>query len=88
MSMCTEACATGRPVFIYAPVGMISEKHRRLHKQLFDYGAARPLPEDSFPKTLLNWTYPPINDAILVSEEIRKRMGLSVSESTEDLERV
>ncbi len=84
MSMCTEACATGRPVFIYAPVGMTAEKHNRLHKHLFEYGAARPLPEVSFPETLLNWTYPPINDATLVSNEIRKRMGLLSSESKSD----
>ena len=88
MSMCTEACATGRPVFIYAPIGMTAAKHTRLHKHLFEHGAARPLPEDSFPETLLNWTYPPINDSTLVSNEIRKRMGLSVSEANEDSERV
>ncbi len=87
MSMCTEACATGRPVFIYAPVGMIAEKHNRLHKHLFEYGAARPLPENSFPKTLLSWTYPPINDASLVSNEIRKRIGLGVVGPTKGLER-
>ena len=88
MSMCTEACATGRPVFIYAPIGMTAAKHNRLHKHLFEYGAARPLPENSFPETLLNWSYPPINDANLVSNEIRKRMGLSVSESNENAEQV
>ena len=76
MSMCTEACSTGRPVFIYAPVGMTAEKHDRLHRRLFEYGAARPFPKDSFPETLLNWTYQPINDATLVSNEIRKRLGL------------
>jgi len=88
MSMCTEACATGRPVFIYAPVGVTAEKHIRLHKRLFEYGAARPLPEHSFPRTMLDWSYQPINDAILVSNEIRRSIGLSVDEPTEGLERV
>lgn len=84
MSMCTEACATGRPVFIYAPIGMTAAKHNRLHKHLFEYGAARPFPEDFSPETVLNWTYPPVNDANLVSNEIRKRMRLSVSGSHEN----
>jgi len=76
MSMCTESCATGRPVFIFAPPGLATQKHRRLHKHLYEYGAARPLPGRLVPENLLDWTYQPINDSVLISDEIRRRVGL------------
>jgi uncharacterized protein len=43
VSMCTEACATPGPVYIYAPEGVVAPKHARLHKELYDFGLARPL---------------------------------------------
>ena len=42
MSMCSECCATNVPVFIFAPNDMMSEKHKRFHKILFDEGYALP----------------------------------------------
>lgn len=42
MSMCTECCATGVPVFIFAPDGMVSEKHKRFHASLYTAGVAAP----------------------------------------------
>ena len=74
MSMCTESCSTGRPVFIFSPSGLSTKKHERLHEALYDYGAARPCPEGPVRKSLLNWTYQPINDAVLVAGEIRQRL--------------
>ncbi len=41
VSMCSEACATGKPVYIYAPDGMISEKHQRMVNSLCDKGYAK-----------------------------------------------
>ncbi len=43
MSMCTECCATGVPVFIFAPDDMMSEKHKRFHASLYKAGAAAPV---------------------------------------------
>lgn len=43
MSMCTECCATGVPVFIFAPEQMIGKKHARFHQSLYDKSYARPL---------------------------------------------
>ena len=43
ISMCSEACAAGVPVFVFAPPGLISEKHGRFHDILFDGGYAQPL---------------------------------------------
>ena len=74
MSMCTESCSTGRPVFIYSPSGLATKKHERLHKSLYKYGAARPFPVGPVADSLLNWTYHPINDAVLIADEIRERL--------------
>ncbi|MHB1207774.1 MAG: mitochondrial fission ELM1 family protein [Rhodospirillaceae bacterium] len=43
VSMCSEACATGKPVHIYAPADMVGAKHARLHRELYDLGLAMPL---------------------------------------------
>jgi mitochondrial fission protein ELM1 len=43
VSMCSEACATGKPVHIYAPGDMVGAKHARLHSELYDLGLAMPL---------------------------------------------
>ena len=43
MSMCTECCATGVPVFIFAPDKMMSKKHKRFHSSLYAAGVAAPV---------------------------------------------
>lgn len=68
MNMCTEACATGRPAFIFAPPGVASAKHARLHALLYGLGYARPLGGDPTP-----WQHPPLNPALDVAREIRAR---------------
>ena len=68
MNMCTEACATGVPVYIFAPPGVASAKHARLHETLYTLGYARPLGGDPTP-----WRHPPLNPALEVAAEIRKR---------------
>lgn len=40
MSMCSEACASGVPVFIFAPKGTMGKKHTKLHEALFKSGYA------------------------------------------------
>ncbi|MDV7339279.1 mitochondrial fission ELM1 family protein [Terasakiella sp. A23] len=40
VSMCSEACATEKPVYIYAPDMMISAKHSRMVQSLCDGGYA------------------------------------------------
>jgi len=41
VSMCSEAVATAKPVYIHAPRGLISDKHARLHENLCRGGHAR-----------------------------------------------
>src|SRR5690606_16481283 len=42
VNMTGEACATGRPVYVFAPEGG-SDKFARFHEALRRYGATRPL---------------------------------------------
>jgi mitochondrial fission protein ELM1 len=79
VSMCSEACATAAPVFIYAPEGMVAPKHARLHRHLYEAGLAQPV-DGSFER----WTHPPLNAAPLnvageiahkVDELIRRSFG-------------
>ncbi len=58
VSMCSEACATPAPVYIYAPDDITVPKHRRLHQELYDLGLARP-----FSGRFDDWTHPPLNAA-------------------------
>lgn len=51
VSMCSEACAAGKPVFIYAPAEIVKPAFARLHADLYRTGLARPLNHDT-PMTL------------------------------------
>ena len=74
-SMCTEACATGRPVYIFSPSSATATKHQRLHKLLYDYGSAQPLSAAFNMDGFVNWSYEPINDAAIIAQEINRRIG-------------
>jgi len=67
VSMCSEACASDRPVYIYAPEGMVAPKHGRLHADLYRRGLARPLEG-----RLDQWTHPPLNAAVDVARAVMK----------------
>lgn len=43
ISMCSEACSTGKPVYIFAPEKTLSPKHKRFLSMLFEQHFARPL---------------------------------------------
>jgi mitochondrial fission protein ELM1 len=70
VNMTGEACATGKPVYVFEPSGG-SAKFRRFHSALAAYGATRPLPE-----TLLEWqtwAYEPLDSARAIAAEIERR---------------
>ncbi|MCZ6482102.1 MAG: mitochondrial fission ELM1 family protein [Alphaproteobacteria bacterium] len=71
MSMCSEACTTGKPVYIFAPPAIVKPAFARLHQELFDLSMARPLGE-----AFEAWTYPRLDAASEIAAEIRKRFGL------------
>lgn len=68
MSMCSEAVATGKPVFIFAPGAITSKKHARLHKHLINLGYARPLTGQ-----YASWEYKAQNPALTIAQQIQKR---------------
>jgi mitochondrial fission protein ELM1 len=74
-AMCTEACATGRAVYIFAPPERTAAKHRRLHASLFAHGCARPLVEAVRAGALGEWRYEPLDDAGTVARAILARLG-------------
>ena len=70
VSMVSEACATSAPVYVWAPPGMVIDKHARFHQELFALGMARPMNG-----ALAPWSHPPLNSAAAVAAEIRRRLG-------------
>ena len=71
VNMAGEACATGKPVYVFTPPGG-REKFHRFHAALhaaWRHPAARPMP----PPTLETWTYAPLASAEQVAAEIEAR---------------
>lgn len=60
VSMCCEACGTGKPVFVFEGESWLTPKHHRFVKSLFDSGHAVPLDEKNIgfkPTNSLNPAY-------------------------------
>lgn len=69
MSMCCEATATKKPVYIYAPEGTI-ERHQTLTQQLCDLGYAKPF-EDLVSQGIQPVNYEPPNVAKDIAEKVK-----------------
>ena len=70
VNMTGEACATGRPVYVFEPDGG-SAKFSRFHEALRRYGATKALPERF--ERLENWSYAPLDSAHEIAREVEKR---------------
>ncbi|MEQ1646984.1 MAG: mitochondrial fission ELM1 family protein [Hyphomicrobiaceae bacterium] len=70
VNMCGEACATGKPVYIFTPSGG-SDKFARFHNALNTHGATRSLPEHL--DTIPHWSYQPIDAAGRIAAAIEDR---------------
>lgn len=70
VSMTGEACATGRPVYVFRPSGG-SDKFRRFHDALVRCGATRPL--DATTRLDLGWGGVPIRSAEVIARAIEQR---------------
>jgi len=68
MGMVSEACSTGKPVYIYNPRGLAPQKHRKLHKTVVDANMARYLDKDT---NFESWSYTPLNDAKIVADMVK-----------------
>jgi mitochondrial fission protein ELM1 len=73
MSMCSESCSTGKPVYIFSPEGLASKKHRKLHQSLYKLNLAAPL---EFPLIEKLWNPIPLNEAAKVADKIKKLLNL------------
>jgi uncharacterized protein len=71
VNMISEACATGKPVYIADLPGRGSSKFTTFHDQLVAAGMARP-----FEGHLERWSYQPLDETDRAASEIRRRMGL------------
>ncbi len=70
INMTGEACATGKPVYVFEPKGG-SAKFNRFHESLRRYGATRRLPVRF--SQLETWTYRPLDSASQIAAEIKRR---------------
>jgi mitochondrial fission protein ELM1 len=70
VNMTGEACATGRPIFVFHPDGGRA-KFRVFHKSLEDYGATRRL--DAGTEGFKPWHYEPLVATNAVAGEIARR---------------
>jgi mitochondrial fission protein ELM1 len=70
INMTGEACATGKPVYVFEPDGG-SAKFTRFHAALRRHGAIRPMPERF--ERLETWSYAPLNSAEAIAREITRR---------------
>ncbi len=73
VSMCSEACAAGAPVYIYAPAGTVGKKHALLHRELYQNGYAVELTENPVP--VANGDRKRLNAARDVAEKIKEMVG-------------
>lgn len=69
VSMCSEACAAGVPVYIYAPAGTVGKKHALLHRELYDNGYAVELTDD--PRPVAPESVKRLNAAQIVAKRIK-----------------
>jgi mitochondrial fission protein ELM1 len=69
VNMVCEACATGKPVYVFDLEGG-SAKFRRFHARMRADGLTRPLGE-----TLETWDYPPLTDTAEAAAEIKRRLA-------------
>jgi hypothetical protein len=70
VNMTGEACATGRPVYVFKPSGG-SAKFDRFHQALMQSGATRELPAEV--TSLQGWSYTPVYSVEIIAAEIEKR---------------
>ena len=69
VNMASEACSTGKPVYVVDLESSRDSKFAAFHKSLADAGITRP-----FDGTLDTWTYETLDETARVATELRRRM--------------
>lgn len=73
ISMCSEATASGKPLYIFCPENKDAlKKHRYFVQQLLDLGVARILENNT--ETLQQYSYEPFNEAEKVAKYIKEHV--------------
>jgi mitochondrial fission protein ELM1 len=71
VNMVSEACSTGKPVYIIALPGRQNSKFSVFLQSLIDAGKAR-----AFSGELGTWQYEPLEETERVAREVRRRLGM------------
>ena len=71
VNMISEACSTGKPVYIVPLPGGENSKFAAFHASLISAGVAR-----YFDGRLDTWSYEPLDDTARAAHEVLKRMGI------------
>ncbi len=69
VTMCCEACFTGKPVWIFSPDGLAGPKHVRFHQGLYERGYAAPLGGEVAKSAV------PLNESARIAGKIRELMN-------------
>ncbi len=75
VAMASEACATGKPVFVIELPGG-SAKLERFHHALAEAGCTRPFTDAVAAGGLQTWRYTPLGETASVAGEVRRRIGI------------
>lgn len=70
VSMASEACATGKPVYVY-PLPGGSRKFHRFHRFFQSEGYTRPF-QRNLTQKLESWSYTPLNDFPFILAQLKK----------------
>ena len=69
--MCSEACFTGKTIYIYSPENITGSKHRLFQQQLYTMNHARPL--EAFYHYNKFVPSNPLNETHRIALEIKKK---------------
>jgi mitochondrial fission protein ELM1 len=71
VSMISEACSTGKPVYVASLAGRGAHNIRNFYSDFTAAGLIRP-----FDGTLDRWRYTPLNEAARTAAEVRRRLPI------------
>jgi mitochondrial fission protein ELM1 len=74
VAMASEACFTGKPVYIYSPSDITGDKHRKFQQQLFTGGYAKLIGKENF--TIDFKPTSSINETMRVATIIKQQISL------------
>jgi uncharacterized protein len=70
ISMCSESCSTGKPVYIYSPISLTPPKYLYFQRRLIESGYAKMLGDNK------GDFYTPLSDAKIIADYIKENYCL------------